>query len=226
MDIYGQTIENLKSLADEKFKIFSEKIISGAKPLIGVRTDALRSVAKKVALIDLYGYLSECKFDFYEDTLIYGLLVARLRGGEFFSYLEKYLKEADSWAHIDIFVPEIKFAKKEPKPLWDYIKERDGKAEGFELRFLTVCLMDIFLTEENLDYLFDFAARNDGKGYYNDMATAWLVSAAYVKFEDRTYGFLKNRLLSDFTFRKTLSKIVDSKRVKDKEKIKALRIKK
>ena len=140
--------------------------------------------------------------------------------------LEVYLNNCDSWAHIDIFVPEIKFAKRDKAPLMRYIKDCDGKADGFKLRFATVALMDFFLTREYLDYIFAYSVRNDGKGYYNDMAIAWLISTAYIKFEEETFAFLKMRQLKDFTFSKTLSKITDSRRVKDKEIIRKLRCEK
>ena len=226
MNIYEETLEKLHALSEDDFKKFCENVIAGKKPLIGVRTESIKKIAKETALIDLYGYLSRCEFKYYEDTLVYGLLISKLNGDEFFEYLEVYLNNCDSWAHIDIFVPEIKFAKRDKAPLMRYIEDCDGKADGFKLRFATVALMDYFLNSERLDYIFAYAVRNDGKGYYNDMAIAWLISAAYIKFEERTYEFLKKRVLSEFTYRKTLSKIVDSKRVKDKEKIKKLRTEK
>jgi 3-methyladenine DNA glycosylase AlkD len=60
------------------------------------------------------------------------------------------------------------------------------------------------------------------------MAIAWLLSVCYVKFKDLTFAFLQNHKLDDFILNKTISKICDSYRVleQDKLKIKQLRVKK
>ena len=64
----------------------------------------------------------------------------------------------------------------------------------------------------------------DGKGYYNDMAIAWLLSVAFVKNRDETFEYLNYDKLSNFTHNKTISKIRDSFRVsaEDKELVKRL----
>ncbi|MBO4323523.1 MAG: DNA alkylation repair protein [Clostridia bacterium] len=223
--IYEETLTRLKAESEEKFLKFSERIVAGEKRLIGVRTDKIRSIAKEVAAKDLNAYLNECEFKFYEDTLIYGLLIASLPFDEFLKYIDVYLLHADSWAHIDAFVPSLSFIKKDGERFFDYLKRSESGADGFKLRFITVSYLDHFLKKENLGYIFKFCVEKDGNGYYNDMAIAWLVSVAYIKFEEETYEFLLKKNLSKFTHNKAISKICDSLRVKNKEKIKALRLK-
>ena len=53
--------------------------------------------------------------------------------------------------------------------------------------------------------------------YYVKMAIAWLMSISYIKYKEKTLIYLVN-LEDNFTYNKTLSKIVDSKRISDKEK--------
>lgn len=48
MSVYERTIEELNLLSEEKFKSFSEKIMAANKPLIGVRTPAIKAIAKKL----------------------------------------------------------------------------------------------------------------------------------------------------------------------------------
>ena len=58
----------------------------------------------------------------------------------------------------------------------------------------------------------------DGKGYYNDMAIAWLVSVAFVRQREITLAYLQDDNLGEFTHNKAISKIHDSFRVSDSDK--------
>ncbi len=221
MSVYKAVIYELEGIADKKFKEFSERIINGEKPLLGVKIPKLREIAKRTPV----QYLSECEFKYFEDTLIYGLITASLPYEEFLSKLKLYLSKADSWAHIDSFTSSIKCVKKNRAEFLEYIKSNVSGSEGLKLRFYIVALMDFYLDRENLGYVFSVVEKSDGKGFYTDMAIAWLVSVAFVKFKAETYEFLKKGTLTKFTLNKSVSKICDSFRVseEDKEKIKKMR---
>lgn len=223
MGVYERTIEELNLLSEEKFKSFSKKIMAANKPLIGVRTPSIKAIAKKISKDNPTEYIAECKFGYYEDTLLYGLVIATLPKNDFFKYLPTYLAHCDSWAHIDVLVPEIKFAKKDKCELFDYVEKHIVTDEGFYLRFCIITLMDYFLPEK-LNYILKTLEKIDGKGYYNDMAIAWLLSVAFVKNRDETFEYLNYDKLSNFTHNKTISKIRDSFRVsaEDKELVKRL----
>ena len=223
MNVYEKTIEELKSLGEEKFKTFSKKIIASNKPLIGVRTPQIRAIAKKVAKENPLEYMDECEFRYFEDTLLYGLIISTFPKNEFFMYLPDYLSHCDSWANIDVFVPSIAFVKKDKSELFDYINAHIMTDDGFYLRFCIVALMDYFLPEK-LNYILKTLEKIDGKGYYNDMASAWLLSVAFVKRRDETLEYLRGDNLSKFTHNKAISKIRDSFRVsaEDKELLKRL----
>lgn len=166
--------------------------------------------------------MSLCEFRYYEDTLVYGFLLCRLTFEETLSRKDGYLARCDCWASIDTFVPMMKVDKKDREKFFDYVKENIEGSEGFYLRFYLVSLMDFFLDEEHIDEVLKIAEEYDGNGYYNDMAIAWLVSVAFVKFRDKTMEFLKSNKLSAFTQNKSISKICDSFRAakEDKEYLK------
>ena len=50
------------------------------------------------------------------------------------------------------------------------------------------------------------------------MGMAWLISTCYIKYKEKTLEFLKNNNLDDFTYNKSIQKMIESKRVTDKEK--------
>lgn len=216
---YEEIVFRLKEIAEVDYKIFNAKIVNTSLPVLGVRTPMMRKLASEIFKTDKYGYLENCKFEFFEDVFIYGLVIANFDCEEFLKYLPKYLERVDSWAHIDSFVPSIKCIKKNKDNFFEFIKSEIFGASGFFLRFLIVSLMDYYLEEKYLDYVFSAVERVDNRGYYNDMAIAWLISVAFVKFEGKTFDFIKNCKLSNFTLNKSISKIKDSFRVSRENKI-------
>ena len=56
------------------------------------------------------------------------------------------------------------------------------------------------------------------EAYYARMAVAWAVSVCYVKFPQRTHAWLGSCSLDDWTYNKSLQKIVGSYRVTDADK--------
>ena len=50
------------------------------------------------------------------------------------------------------------------------------------------------------------------------MGVSWLMSIAYIKFKEKTLLYLVN-IKDDFIYNKTLSKIIDSKRISKEEKL-------
>ncbi len=219
IDYYEEIIIKLKEVAEVDYKIFNAKISNTNLPVLGVRTPIMRKLSSEIFKTDKYGYLENCKFEFFEDVFIYGLVIANFDYLEFLKYLPKYLERVDSWAHIDSFVPSIKCIKKNRDRFFEFIKNEIDSANGFYLRFLIVLLMDYYLEERYLGYVFSVLERVDNRGYYNDMAIAWLISVAFVKFEGKTFDFIKNCKLSNFTLNKSISKIKDSFRVSRENKI-------
>ena len=59
------------------------------------------------------------------------------------------------------------------------------------------------------------------------MAISWLMSISYIKYKEKTLIYLVN-IKNDFIYNKTISKVVDSRKISKKEKdfIKTLRRKK
>ncbi len=63
------------------------------------------------------------------------------------------------------------------------------------------------------------------EGYYVKMAVAWAVSVCFAVLPELTLRYLKNNSLDDFTFHKSLQKIIESNRVdgQAKELIRTMR---
>ena len=225
MSEYDAVIEKLKNKADAKYKAFNDRIIVSNYETIGVRIPDVKKITKEINKEKTRGYLSECKFAYYEDTLIYGFLIAGLPLDEFWKEKDFYLSKCDSWGQIDSFVPMLKIPKDRQEEFYSLCMNGIEKQTDFALRFRIVALMDFFVGTEHTEEILKTIEKLDGKGYYNDMAIAWLISVAFIKKRDITLDFLKNDKLSVFTHNKSISKINDSYRVdgSDKKYLKTLR---
>lgn len=216
--VYQRVVDDLNLSADAKFKEFNDKIVKTAKPTIGVRTPDIKKIAKSLTLDEASEYLKTCRFDYLEDTLVFGFLVAKTPFDEFWKLKDEYLSKVDSWAEVDSFVSAIKLKKKDAEKLYDRVMKNVDGSQGFFLRFYLVCLMRFFLDDERVEEIFKVLENVDGRGYYCDMASAWLLSVAFVKDPEKTEVFLKDGKLSDFTRNKAISKIRDSYRVSAESK--------
>ena len=225
MNIYEKTIAELNKRADAEDKEFNDKIIASAYETIGVRIPVVKQIAKSIPQSEINDYLENCRFENYECTLIYGLLTARLGFDEMWRRKDFYLSKCDGWGLVDSFVPAIKVSAKDKERFYTLLFDEIEKQENFRLRFRIVALMSFFVGGEHTREILRVTEKLDGKGYYNDMAIAWLISAAFVKQRETTIKFLENDKLSKFTHNKAISKINDSLRVnvEDKTYLKTLR---
>lgn len=218
MNIYEKVIDDLKSASDAKYKSFNDKIAMTKLQTLGVRVPDIKRIVKSVPKEEIENYLADCEFCFYEDTLVYGLLLARLDFETLWKRKDEYLSRCDSWGLIDCFVPSIKVGRSEKEIFYRNVMNEITEKSDFFLRFDIVALLDFFVGGEHTSEILRTVEKLDGRGYYNDMAIAWLVSVAFVKGREETLEFLKNNSLGVFTHNKAISKINDSLRVSDSDK--------
>ena len=74
-------------------------------------------------------------------------------------------------------------------------------------------LLSFFIGEDYLDEILNLLENISHEGYYVKMGVAWAVSICYIKFPEKTLKFLKNCKLDDWTFNKSIQKIIESYRV-------------
>lgn len=218
MNVYERVVADLMTKTDPQYKIFNDKITKSKTESLGVRMPDVKKIAKSADKSEIEEYLAECKFAYYEDTLLYGLFLARLGAEEFWKRKNEYLCRCDSWAHIDTVVPEIGIGKADKEKFYELNKDGIENLDGYYLRFRIVMFMRFYVDETHTDEILRLMDKLDGKGYYNDMAIAWLVSVAFVRQREITLAYLQDDNLGEFTHNKAISKIHDSFRVSDSDK--------
>ena len=217
---YKQFVEYLKSIQDIKYKEFHSSLVLNSKyEMIGIRVPIMRDIAKKIAKGNIEEFL-ECTQDrYYEEVMIQGFVISHIKDEkQFYSYFKEYINKIDNWALCDSFCSSIKIVRKyEEKYFKEAIKMALNKEE-FVSRVGIVMILNHFISQNNLDAIFDTLNKIQSDKFYINMAEAWLVCEMYIKFPKETTKFIKKNNLNKFTQNKAISKIHDSYRVSKEEK--------
>ena len=219
----------LSSMADEKYRLFSCKLLPDAvrKTVIGVRLPRLRTLAKNMVKNGAYAIVLNSSIgSTMEEKMVYGMLIgyAPLTDEQKFEYLLKFVPKIDCWSVCDCVCVSLKF--KDKKKLWAFLLKNYAKSTAeFELRFVLVMVLNHFLEEKYLEDVLRLVANISSPAYYVVMAQAWLLSMLYVKFPQSVLDFLTSHKVSTIVYAKTLQKILESMQISQiqREEIKNLR---
>ena len=90
---YDEFAEYLKTLADEKYKKFSDSLVPGGTQSIGIRVPILRQTAKAISKGNYASFLN-CKNNAYrEEIMIKGLVMSLIKCDyhEMLGYIKQYV---------------------------------------------------------------------------------------------------------------------------------------
>ena len=210
----------LEDLADEKFKDFSLKLIPTNSNILGVKIPQLRTITREMPEEDKRPYIDHYNCEYLEELIIKGLLIGQLNGDiqEILSYVDDFTSSIDNWLVCDCFCSGLKVTKKNMETVWEFIQPYLYSDDEFKVRFAVVMMLDHYICEDYIDQV--IAALNSVKhdGYYVKMAVAWAVSVCFIEFSDKTMKYLKCNNLDDWTYNKSIQKIIESRRVDDMTK--------
>ena len=219
--------ERLLSLQDLDYRAFHSSLLPGVDNILGVRAPLMRKIAKEIAAGEWREYLAEARIDTYEETMVQGMVIGQAKGNaaEILPYVAAFVPKIDNWAVCDSFCCVLKLAKREPDPVWDFLQPYFVSKEPFDLRFAIVMALDHYIDDAHIEVVIGHIDAIKHEHYYVKMAAAWAVSICFVHYPEITMAYLLNNSLDDFTFSKSISKILESYRVsaQDKEALRALR---
>lgn len=215
-----ELINNLFNLQDLKYKEFHSKLILDNN-LIGVRTFELKKIAKYIAQNDYKEFIKCNKHEFYEENVIHGLILGYLKL-DFLSlkpYIDEFLKYINNWAVCDLTVSNLKIFKNNnfKKIGFKEVKKYINNPNPWINRFGYVLILTYYINDDYIDKIFKLC-ENYKDYYYVKMAIAWLISICYIKYREKTIIFLKNNKLDNWTYNKTIQKIIESNRVSNSDK--------
>ena len=210
----------LEEHADVKYREFNSSLIPGTDNLLGVRAPIMRSLAKQLAKGDWRSYLEGARDDSYEEICLQGFVIGYAKADidELLSYAAAFIPKIHDWSVNDGFCSTFKIAQKHREKVWDFLMQYKNSSEEFEQRVVAVMLMNHFLVEDYIDKVLKVWDELNHEGYYCKMGVAWGVATAYAKFPEKTHAFLLQNHLDDFTYNKSIQKMIESYRVSAEDK--------
>jgi len=224
---YKQIIDNLKSMADEKYRQFHQRLVPNVENLLGIQVPKIKALAKEIAKGDYKGFLRYNSTDYYEEVMLRGLVIGDVKADieEVIGYIEDFVPQINNWGVCDSFCANLKITLKNKDRMLEVINHYLKSDREFELRFAIVMLLDFYIDKEYLSYLFNVFNSIHHDGYYVKMAVAWAISICYIKYKDETMKFILDNDLDDFTYNKAIQKIIESTRISKEEKIELKKLK-
>ena len=213
---------SVQKVEDDYHRSRHLKILNTNKDVISVSTAELKNIAKHILKLDYISYLNSCTFNTYEETIIYGLIVAGLKDIDLMvKYLNIYVTHIGSWAECDTIVSAMKHFHKYNNKVkyFNHFYNMCFDTREYVARFGIVVLMVHYLEEEYLDSVLSMCENVTTHYYYIDMAIAWLISFAFMKFKDKTYALLNKRTLTPFIQNKSICKCRDSYQIDPQDKL-------
>lgn len=223
-DNYAALLAQLKQSADEKYRLFNEKLVPNCAPMLGVRFPVLRTIAKELKKCDWHGFLAlaDNQASTHEEFMLQALVMASADCtiDERLGYLRGFIPKIRDWAVCDTLCGDFKSAQSNRGKIRGFLDGYLLSGKEFELRFAGVMLMKAFITDEYIDTTLHALSQIRHDGYYAKMAVAWAVAECCVNYRDKTFELLKSGRLDDFTQNKAIQKIKESYRVSpgDKER--------
>lgn len=210
----------LENHREKKFQEFTSSLIPGTDPILGVRIPQIRLLARQLAKEDWRTYLKNARDDSYEEIILQGFVIGYVKAeiSEILFYAKAFIPKIHDWSVNDGFCSTFKIAEKNRAVVWDFLMKYKNSPNEFEQRVVAVMLMSHFLVEDYIDAVLGVWDELNHEGYYCKMGVAWGVATAYAKFPEQTHEFLLHNHLDDFTYNKSIQKMLESYRVPQEKK--------
>lgn len=219
---YKGFINTLYKNSDTKYKEFTKSLLpSNSKyNLLGVRIPILKTLARSISKEDYLSFIKINNHKTFEETLIHGLIIGYIKTdiNTIIKLYKEYIKYVDNWSLCDSTVNNLKIIHKYPKEGLKLVKWCLNHKKDYYKRVGYVLLLNYYVKEEYLEYIFNACNNNENDNYYVKMAIAWLIAESYIKYPNITIKYIKNNSLDKWTHNKAIQKIKESNRIDINEK--------
>ena len=216
-------------MRDEKYAAMQAKIIPtvSADRIIGVRTPALRALAKSLYKDqNADAFLSCLPHRYFDEYQLHAFIISLEKDfDKCIASVDAFLPFIDNWATCDQLSP--KAFKKEPEKLLPYLQTWIKSDKTYIVRFAIGMLMQHFL-DERFDVKYaDMVAELRSEEYYVNMMIAWYFATALAKQYELILPYLEEKRLDVWVHNKAIQKSVESYRITEKQKayLKTLKVK-
>lgn len=218
--ITGEIRKELKKLQDKGYREMQVTIIPTleADSIIGVRTPALRQLAKEFAKReDISEFLSDLPHKFFEENQLHAFILSGMKDAEScIRLVDEFLPYVDNWATCDQMSPKI--FKKHKQLLLEYVDKWIRSEHTYVKRFAIGMLMEHFLDEDFKTSYLTKVSKIRSEEYYVNMMIAWYFATALAKQYEDTLPFIEKQKLDKWTHNKSIQKAVESYRITPEQK--------
>lgn len=203
------------------------------KTIAGVRTPALRTIAKElVKRDDVDAFLKTLPHRLFDENQVHAFAIGLERDYDTaLALYERFLPFVDNWAICDQL--PVKVLAKRPDETLEHIERWLASRHCYTIRFAMGVLMRLYLDELFDERFLDLVARtrmpntaenpaSEDDIYYVDMMRAWYFAEALAKQETSTLPYLEQQgdeaLLDEWTRRKAIQKAIESRRISNEMK--------
>lgn len=215
-DIYKE----LLSLQDKGYRDMQITIIPtvAADSIIGVRTPALRSLAKELSKReDIDKFLNDLPHKYFEENQLHAFILSGMKDADkAFELTDKFLPYVDNWATCDQMSPKV--FKKHKDLLLEYTDKWIKSDLTYVKRFGIGMLMEHFLDEDFKTSYLTKVSKIRSDEYYVNMMIAWYFATALAKQYDATLPYIEKQKLAIWTHNKSIQKAVESYRITPEQK--------
>ena len=217
----------LYALRDPAFGDFQARLMPtvGRETVVGVRTPALRALAKELAgTPEAAAFLRALPHRYFDENQLHALLIGGERDfGAALAETEAFLPFVDNWATCDQLSPRA--FRKNPRELLPRIRVWLGSERPYTVRFAVGMLMTHFLGERFDPEYPALVAGIRSEDYYVNMMAAWYFATALALRYDDAAPYLEEGRLPPRIRAWTIRKALESYRVPDERKaqLRALR---
>lgn len=206
----------------------NRKLIPGGKPALGGKVPDIRKLAKEVAkecsvqgtLVDYNYFMENFPEDYLEEELLKAFVIGYVKDDvkNVIECAAGFVPRIHDWCVCDAFCQTFSIARKYPKEVFEWVCGYINSDKEFEQRVVAVLLMSHFLVDEYYERVIYTMNRLKHTGYYTKMGIAWCVATAYAKYREATLSYLNGNELDDWTFNKSIQKMIESYRVPEEDK--------
>lgn len=208
----------IKENSEEKYRLFSSKLVNSKYPLLGVRIPKLKEKAKQLVKQKDIDALKEINDDSFEEIMLQGMIIAcsSLNIREKEQLLYKHLIKCDNWSHIDTLVSCFKFKKDESEYMYQLLNKWRNDGHPCVTRFILVMYIHYIEKEDHVDEILDYCFDLKREEYSIKMANAWLLQVVSINHFENVIGNIKK--LDQETRKYYKRKMLDSYKIDQRKK--------
>lgn len=223
---------SLTENVDLGYRKFHSRLVPtvDARTIAGVRTPALRKIAKELAQREDAGtFLRALPHRLFDENQVHAFCIGLERDYDTALELyERFLPHVDNWATCDQL--PVKVLAKRPDETLLHVEDWLDSGHCYTIRFGIGVLMRLYLDELFDERFLAMVAQtrmpdkpespaSDDDIYYVDMMRAWCFAEALAKQEEAALPYLERQgeeaLLDEWTRRKGIQKAIESRRISD-----------